>query len=186
MKEHKKNLSVNKDWSLFLDRDGVINKRIPGEYIKRWEEFEILPGTLEAISRFSELFGKIFVVTNQQGIGKGQMTENDLLIIHDQMLNSVTNAGGKIDKIYHCPDLEKSGSFCRKPQIGMALKAKKDYPSVNLKYAVMAGDSASDMKFGRDAGMITVLIGDDLSIAREHPDLVDFHFDDLRALSLAL
>jgi histidinol-phosphate phosphatase family protein len=186
MKELTKSLKINKDWALFLDRDGVINRRIPGDYVKRWEDFEFMPGTLEAMPLFAEIFGKIFVVTNQQGIGKGQMTENDLDAIHAKMLEAITKAGGRIDKIYHCPDLEKSGSLYRKPRIGMALRARKDFPEIKLKKALMAGDSISDMKFGKDAGMITAFISSDPGLAQKHPAIIDYLFDDLKALSLAL
>jgi histidinol-phosphate phosphatase family protein len=186
MKEQRKSLSVNKDWALFLDRDGVINRRIPGDYIKRWDEFEFLPGTLEAIARFSGIFGHIFVVTNQQGIGKGLMTIDSLNSLHQKMVEEIHTAGGHIDKIYFCPDLEKSGSLYRKPAIGMALQARKDFPGIKLNHSVVAGDSISDMKFGRSAGMTTCLIGEDIELARLHYELIDFRFNDLLNLAQTL
>lgn len=186
MKEQKKSLKINREWTLFLDRDGVINRRIPGDYVKRWEDFDFTPGTLEAIARFSEIFGNIFVVTNQQGIGKGQMSEEDLLMLNKHMLEAIKQAGGRIDKVYFCPDLEASGSFFRKPRIGMALRARKEFPGVHFRTSLMAGDSLSDMKFGKSAGMITALIGTDYTLARDHAELVDFHFDSLKELALTL
>ena len=98
-----KNLNIDDTWCLFLDRDGVINKRVEGDYIKKWEEFEFLPGVLEALHIFSGVFDKIFVVTNQQGIGKGLMTEIDLEHIHDEMIQEIKINGGRINKIYHSP-----------------------------------------------------------------------------------
>jgi len=186
MKEQRKSLQINKAWTLFLDRDGVINRRIPGDYVKRWEDFEFLPGTLEAIARFSECFGHIFVVTNQQGIGKGQMTAATLALVHGQMLAAIRQAGGRVDKVYFCPDLEKSGSLFRKPRIGMALQARKEFPGIRFKTSLMAGDTLSDMKFGKSAGMHTALIGTDYLLAKDHASLVDFHFDSLKDLSLSL
>ena len=94
-----KNLSIDKTWSLFLDRDGVINKQIPNDYVKKWAEFEFLPGVLDALPVFNDLFGKIFIVTNQQGIGKGIMTELDLTKLHEQFMYEVVTHGGRINKI---------------------------------------------------------------------------------------
>ncbi len=174
-----KNLNISKNWTLFLDRDGVINRRLVDDYVKSWDEFEFIEGVLDAIKKFSEIFGKVFVVTNQQGIGKGLMTEDTLIEIHRKMADEIAKAGGNIDKVYFCPDLKSSGSFCRKPQIGMGLKARKDFPEINFKRSIMAGDTASDMKFGKRLKMKTVLIGDDLSVASENPALVDFQYDSL-------
>ena len=145
-----------KNWSLFLDRDGVINKRIVGDYIKKVEEFEFLPGVLDAIKIMSGIFKYIFIVTNQQGIGKGLMTAEDLKKVHHYMLNEIIANNGKIDSIYHSPFLATENNNFRKPQIGMALKAKEDFPAVDFSRSLMVGDSFSDMKFGKNAGMITV------------------------------
>lgn len=147
-----------KGWSLFLDRDGVINRRIPGDYVKRIEEFNFNPGAAEAIAVFSKIFRYIFVVTNQQGIGKGLMDEYDLAIIHDYMLEKLRQTGGRIDKVYFCPGLAKDNPACRKPQIGMALQAKADFPDVDFSRSLMIGDSVSDIEFGNNAGMTTYYI----------------------------
>ena len=97
--------------SLFLDRDGVINKKLEGRYVSRWEEFEFMPNALPAVNILSKLFKRIFIVTNQQGIGKGIMSQNDLLFLHQRMIKEVEKASGKIDKIYFCPHLEKDVLF---------------------------------------------------------------------------
>ena len=75
-------LSFNRSWTLFLDRDGVINRRLPGAYVQSWEAFHWLPGALEAIAGLTQNVGRAFVVTNQQGIGKGLMTVASLELIH--------------------------------------------------------------------------------------------------------
>ncbi|MHC1708006.1 MAG: D-glycero-alpha-D-manno-heptose-1,7-bisphosphate 7-phosphatase [Bacteroidales bacterium] len=173
-------------WTLFLDRDGVINQRLHEDYVKSWSEFKFIPGVKDALSVFSPLFRYIFVVTNQQGIGKGLMTEEALSLLHSKMLEDIVSYGGRIDKVYHCPDLEGSGSTYRKPNIGMALKVKKEFPEVNFRRSVMAGDSVSDMKFGRKAGMITVFISDDLPVIRQHHSLIDFAFPDLLTFANSL
>lgn len=167
------------NWTLFLDRDGVINKKIPDDYIKNWAEFEFLPGVLEALSIFNPLFKNIFIVTNQQGIGKGLMLPETLDNIHKEMLSRVKEQGGRIDKIFYCPDLANTGSLYRKPNIGMALQARKEFPGVNLKNAIIAGDSLSDMKFGRKAGMKTVLISAKTDLARDNFRIIDYHYPDL-------
>ncbi len=180
-------LNIDKTWSLFLDRDGVINRRIPGDYVKNWKEFEFLPGTLEAIAVFTEIFGHIFVVTNQQGIGKGVMSETDLELIHDKMIEAVRYEGGHINKVYHSPYREEERSVFRKPNTGMARKAKIDFPDIDLNKSIMIGDSMSDMEFGKNAGMITFYISSDEEIiANENDDLVDFLFPDLLTVAQSL
>ena len=151
--------NINKSWTLFLDRDGVINKKIENDYVKNIGEFEFLPNALHAIVECSKVFGKIIVVTNQQGIGKGLMTESDLNSIHQHLLDKVQQAGGKIDAIYHAPMLAQENSEMRKPNIGMATKAKKEFSNIQFKKSIMVGDSVSDIEFGKKAKMHSFLIG---------------------------
>lgn len=151
---------VDKSWTLFLDRDGVINKRIPGDYVKTIEEFHFLPGVPKAIAQLSKIFGRIIVVTNQQGIGKGLYTREDLLAVHDHMMAGIEKAGGRIDAIYYAPQLASENSPMRKPGTGMAQKAKKDFPEIDFARSIMAGDSASDMEFASGSGMKAVFIGE--------------------------
>ena len=148
------------EWTLFLDRDGVINRRLVDDYVKSWDEFDFLPGVLEAIAIFSQKFKHLFIITNQQGIGKGLMTEADLQEIHQKMLAKIKTAGGNIDAIYFCPSLAKNNSPRRKPNPGMAFQAKEEFTDVNLTQSIMAGDSVSDIEFGKNAGMHTVFIGE--------------------------
>ncbi|MBP5326735.1 MAG: HAD family hydrolase [Bacteroidales bacterium] len=172
--------------SLFLDRDGVINERIVDGYVTKPDDFHIIDGVLEAMALFSKHFDHIFIVTNQQGIGKGLMSEKDLSAIHDFFITEVVNHGGKIDRIYHCPALKSEHSFQRKPSIGMALRARRDYPDVKLHRSVMVGDMPSDMLFGRRAGMTTVLVGPEPVTATQYPYLVDFYYPDLLAYAKSL
>ena len=99
-------LKIDKTWSLFLDRDGVINKRIIDRYVSSWDQFVFLPGVLDAMKILSGGFGKILVVSNQQGIGKGLMTDDDVRNIHIRMAAEIKNGGGIIDKTYYCPFTE--------------------------------------------------------------------------------
>ncbi|GAB6072776.1 D-glycero-alpha-D-manno-heptose-1,7-bisphosphate 7-phosphatase [Venenivibrio stagnispumantis] len=154
-----KTLNIDKTWTLFLDRDGVINRKIDGDYVRNWQQFEFLPKVLEALEILNNIFGKIIIVTNQRGIGRGLMTEKDLLDIHSNVLNILSDKKIKIDKIYYCPhDYEKEDCICRKPKIGMALQAKKDFPDIDFKKSIMVGDSISDIEFGNNASMISILI----------------------------
>jgi histidinol-phosphate phosphatase family protein len=169
--------SINKSWTLFLDRDGVINRQIKGDYVRDISRFEWLPGSQEAITGLSRLFGRIIIVTNQQGIGKGLMTKADLDDIHQYLQNNIKAAGGKIDKIYYCPYLSTENQPCRKPDIGMALQAKADFPDINFEKSIMVGDSVSDMEFGKNAGMKTAMIHE--NGAFNGTVKVDWEFNDL-------
>lgn len=146
-------------WSLFLDRDGVINTRPIGDYVKGPEEFEFIPGVKEALKTLAEIFKPIVVVTNQQGICKGLMTEEDLKEVHQLMLDEILSSGGRLDAIYHCPFLAGDHHPDRKPNTGMALKAREQFPSIDFKRSVMVGDSDTDIIFGKSLGMICVEVG---------------------------
>jgi len=169
------NLRNSEGLTLFLDRDGVINTRLVDDYVKSIADFEFTDGFREALARVSGLFKNIVVVTNQQGIGKGLMTPGTLHDIHSHMIEEVKSAGGRIDKVYYCPDLKNSGSRNRKPEIGMALQAKRDIPAINFRLSVMVGDSESDLKFGRRLKMTTVYI-DNGSTAPLPDHLADYRF----------
>ena len=162
-----------------MDRDGVINRRIEGGYVRTPEELEFLPGAIDAVASLSNYFSHVFVVTNQQGIGKGLMSEDDLSAVHHKLISSVAAAGGRIDRIYHCPSRKEAHDFRRKPNIGMALQARHDYPGINLKESVMIGDAVTDMLFGRRCGMQTILVGEWPEIARHNASLVDYCFSSL-------
>jgi D-glycero-D-manno-heptose 1,7-bisphosphate phosphatase len=186
MKEHRMSLkgwNIDQTWTLFLDRDGVINRRIIGRYVTRWEEFEFLHGVLEASKILARAFGRIVVVSNQQGIGKGIMTEVDLDKIHSSMVRQIEGARGRIDLVLFSPHLKEEGSRMRKPDIGMALEAKRKFPEIDFGKSVMAGDSGSDMMFGRNAGMKTILINNDSEEIEKMNGLYELTFPDLISFS---
>ncbi|GMT46205.1 MAG: D-glycero-alpha-D-manno-heptose-1,7-bisphosphate 7-phosphatase [bacterium] len=174
--------NINKSWTLFLDRDGIINKRIYGGYVQHWEAFEFLPGVPESLAVFSRIFGRIIVITNQQGIGKGIMNEAQLEAVHRKMFVEVEKAGGKIDAVFHCPDVASKPGNCRKPSAFMALKAKKRFPEIDFNKSIMVGDAESDMVFGKNAGMFTILMGDE----PVSPETVDYITRDLPSLATLL
>ena len=166
---------VTHEWTLFLDRDGVINRRIVDGYVTRWEEFEFLPGVLEAIKILSERFKYIFVITNQQGVGKGMMTMEQVDDIHDKMCTEVESYGGLIDGILVCPQLSTDPDNYRKPNPDMAYMACEICPDIDLSKCIMVGDGQTDIEFGRNAGTKTVFIGPENPEADDSfPSLFDF------------
>ncbi|MFI5134767.1 MAG: HAD-IIIA family hydrolase [Chitinophagales bacterium] len=172
--------TTDKSWTLFLDRDGVINKKIENDYIRDLSQFEWLDGVKESLVKCSRLFGKIIIVSNQQGVGKGLMLMKSVEIIHNHIVKTVHDHGGRIDQIYFAPQLKEEDSPMRKPGIGMALQAKKDFPEIDFSKSIMVGDSMSDMEFGNKAGMKTVFITHGKEIKRSEminevsTDLNDF------------
>lgn len=150
---------LNTTWSLFLDRDGVINRRLIDEYVRFVDEFEFIPGVLQGLAKINLFFKYFIVVTNQQGIGKRLMSVADLRNIHEHMVNEIEKAGGRIDEIYFSPHLKGDKNSTRKPEIAMALDAKLDFPDIHFDRSIMVGDSESDMIFGRKLGMKNIFIG---------------------------
>lgn len=177
-----KNLNIDKSWTLFLDRDGVINKKLENDYVKHWIQFEFLENVLIALKTFNAVFGKIVVVTNQQGIGKGYYKTEDLELIHKNMLYELAYGGGRIDKIYFSPYLDSQKHPTRKPGIGMGLEAKKDFPEIDFSKSIIVGDSMSDMEFGRALGMKTIFISEE----RKQDHRIDFNYVSLMELADAL
>lgn len=170
-----KDLHIDTNWTLFLDRDGVINRKLDNDYVKHWIEFEFLDGVHGALKTLRDKFNTIVIVTNQQCIGKGIIRVEDLEIIHKNMLYEINYMGGRIDKVYFSPYLASDNHPTRKPSIGMALQAQKEFDAIDFSKSIIVGDSMSDMEFGRTAGMKTVYISD---TPRQDPK-IDFHVKSL-------
>lgn len=162
---------VDNSWTLFLDRDGVINVRLQDDYVKSYDEFQFLKGSDDAIVSLSKIFGWVFVVTNQQGIGKGLMTESNLIEIHRLMERSVEVKGGSITKIYYAPGLSSPNNYMRKPKPGMALLAQRQHKGVDFSKSIMVGDTDSDILFGSKLGMKTVRIVSEIETVKVEADL---------------
>jgi len=167
---------------LFLDRDGVINKRMMGGYITTWDEFEFLPGVLEGIAAFTKHFDRICIITNQQGIGKGLMTHHDLSLLHTKMKEAISSAGGKIDQIYYCAQLITEKPNCRKPDKAMAKQALLDFPEINFSKSIMIGDTIGDLKFAKNTGMTAVLLENEYSSKLEK-SICDYSIHNLTELT---
>ena len=176
--------NINQSWTLFIDRDGVVNDEKEADYIHSWEEFKFYDGVKEAFNIFNKKFGIIVMVTNQRGIAKGLTKLKDLHVIHRNMVQEIEDAGGRIDKIYFCAEMESPN---RKPNPGMGLEALKDFPEIDLSKTVMIGNTLSDMKFGRNLG---VAINIFLPTTRKEVDLkhsdIDLVFENLISVAKAL
>ncbi len=147
--------------AVFLDRDGVINKKPQeGEYVTCWEGFQFLPRVVEAIAQLNRAGFYVIVITNQRCIAKGLMTVAELEKIHQRMSKSLAERGARIDAIYYCPHGMKPICRCRKPAPGMFVDAARDY-GIELSASWMIGDSDIDIEAGRNAGCKTARLLDE-------------------------
>ena len=154
-----KTWGIDESWTLFLDRDGVINHETFENYITKPEEFKFLEGVQDAIAFLSNIFTKIIVVTNQQGVGKGIMSENDLIEVNDYMHEQIKIKGGRLDAIYYATELSGTKGGLRKPGRGMVDLAKKNFPEIDFEKSIIIGNSSSDIELGNHLGMKTIYIG---------------------------
>jgi histidinol-phosphate phosphatase family protein len=172
---------IDSSWTLFLDRDGVINEDVVGDYIKEWESFVFRAGTLEAISILSPLFARVIIVSNQRGVEKGLMTRAELDKITNNMLLAIEEAGGKIDQVFYCTSLNNQDPN-RKPNSGMAMQAKEMFPEIDFSKSIMVGNMPSDMWFGKNIDAYTVYLP---TRPDENPEAhtVDASYKDLLAFA---
>lgn len=178
---------IDKTWTLFLDRDDVINKRRIDDYVRSWGEFEFLDGALEALAILNRHFARIVIVSNQQGVGKGLMTQSDLDDIHERMRQEIRSHGGDIHAIYTATILkEHDTEGKRKPGLWMAHSVQKDFPDIDFAKSIMVGDSVSDMHFGRNAGMVNVFIGSTKGLDKTEADHIDICYPTLLAYAHAI
>ena len=150
--------------TLFLDRDGVINKKLEQRYVTNIDEFVFVKNSDIAIRKLHKIFKRILIVTNQQGIGKGIMTEDDLNLLHLQMQRKLSVDFDLIDKIYFCPCLEVDNCNCRKPKTGMLENAKLDFPDMKIEDSFLVGDSDSDIIAGKKFGLSTIKVSSEFTL----------------------
>lgn len=170
--------AIDNQWTLFLDRDGVINHEQHLGYVNTWEEFSFYTGVEEAIRIFAAHFKYIIVITNQRGVGKGITSFENLGLIHRNMKVAISKSGGRIDAIYFCPDIDNS-SPNRKPQKGMAMQAKYDFKDIDFTKSIMVGNTYSDMEFGRNIGAKTIFIPSTIKDADPADKRIDALFNSL-------
>jgi D-glycero-D-manno-heptose 1,7-bisphosphate phosphatase len=148
-------------FAVFLDRDGVINRRAPeGSYIGNVGEFELLPGVVQALSALQAAGATLLVVTNQRGVARGLIDPADLSAIHGALEESLGDAGVSLGGIYVCPH-EKGTCDCRKPGVGLFLQAQAEHPWIDFGSSEMIGDSLGDVRAGQKLGLRNWLVGEE-------------------------
>jgi D-glycero-D-manno-heptose 1,7-bisphosphate phosphatase len=180
--------SAGSAWSgtlrtIFLDRDGVLNEKMPeGSYVRAWSDFRVLPGAPEAVARLNRAGIRVIVVSNQRGIALGLYSSADVEAIHANLQDVLKADGAHVDAFYFCPH-DKEACNCRKPLPGMFEQAQLDFPDISASTSAMIGDSLSDIEFGRRLGMGTVFIEGDAERqkagAEKAAELADAHFASL-------
>ena len=146
-------------WTVFLDRDGTINRKAPeGDYVRNPESLVLLDGAAAAIGRLRAAGARVVVVTNQRGVALGRMSLADLGAVNDRLGRELAAAGTEIDGIYSCPH-DVDSCDCRKPGPGLFLQAVDDHPQIDLGGSAVVGDSLADIQAGARFGMVTVLLG---------------------------
>jgi len=147
--------------TLFLDRDGVLNEKMPeGRYVTSWEEFHLLPGVAEVIGRLNCAGLRVVVVSNQRGIALGLYASVDVEAIQSALQKFLKEHKAHVDGFYFCPH-DKGQCNCRKPLSGLFEQAVAEFPEITAETSAMIGDSYSDIEFGRRLGMLTVFIEGD-------------------------
>jgi D-glycero-D-manno-heptose 1,7-bisphosphate phosphatase len=169
--------------TIFLDRDGVLNEKMPeGRYVRSWNEFHLLPGVTHAIRQLNQSGQRVIVVSNQRGIALGLYSAADLAAIHSQLQAELWNHGAHVDGIYCCPH-DKGQCNCRKPLPGLFEQAVEEFPDITSATCAMVGDSLSDIEFGHRLGMLTVLVnGGNLlhsCCGQQAAELANLRFPDL-------
>jgi|TARA_B110000503_G_C7165135_1_gene421500 histidinol-phosphate phosphatase family protein len=160
MSEHKPFLSENlADFTIFLDRDGVINLPIVDDYAKQPNDFILGDGVLVALEKLQQMVKRLVMVTNQQGVHRKVMNEKDLENVHLKLYNSLKNKGlSYFDASFYAPYLKEESHEWRKPKNGMLLKAKSYFPDIDWSKAIMVGDSPGDMQLADTLGITKVKI----------------------------
>jgi D-sedoheptulose 7-phosphate isomerase len=143
--------------AVFLDRDGVINENLDGDYVKSWREFAFIPGAIEAIKRLTNGGWDLIVISNQSGINRGIVSAETVEDVHGRMLREICSAGGRIKALYYCPHRPDENCDCRKPEPGLVLKAAEEH-DIDLGASYLVGDAIRDIEAGVRAGCRTILV----------------------------
>jgi len=155
---------MNKSKSVFLDRDGVLNKN-KDDYVKNISELEIFPFISEPIKKLQSAGFKIIVITNQSAINRGLMTKKHLNEIHEKIQSFLIQHNTKIDYFYYCPHTPAQNCSCRKPKTGLLLKAIDDF-LIDIPNSWFIGDRDSDIQAGQSAGCKTLKIQHDFNLVK--------------------
>ena len=137
--------------TVFVDRDGVVNKRLVDDWVKSYDEFEFLPKSIDGLKLLKDAGCRLILVTNQRGIALNLFSEEDLSEIHKSMNDDLKSFAVEFDAIYFCPHDRHENCKCRKPEPGMLIQAANDF-SLTLNECIMMGDSPSDESASVSAG----------------------------------
>ena len=141
--------------SIFLDRDGVINKEI--NYLHKIKDFEFIPGVFDACIYLNNLGYKIIIITNQSGIARGYFKESDYQVLTQWMVNQFNKNNIDILDVFHCPHGQDSPCKCRKPKPGMLIEAKIKH-NIIMEDSWMIGDKENDIKAAINAGISNTIL----------------------------
>lgn len=169
---------------VFLDRDGVINRKLPeGEYVSSWKQFHLLPGAEAAIAALNRSGRRVIVVTNQRGVALGLYTEADIEATHFALRQHLAAHHAHIDAFYYCPH-DKNRCDCRKPGTGMFEQAFRDFPDASAANSIVIGDSLSDIEAARTLHMPAIFIEGDPEVQKSGAEKAE-QLADAVAASLA-
>ncbi len=172
--------SIDNTWTLFLDRDGVIVEENEGTYLTDPADVKLMPEAGEVIHSLNSIFYKIIEVTNQKCIGLGILSKSGFHEVQDEIAKQLAEKDARLDKCYYAPGLDLSDPL-RKPNTGMAIMAKEDFPEIDFEKSIMIGNNLSDMEFGKKMGMHTIFIS---TTKPKFSDLsnepIDEQYDDLK------
>ena len=163
-----KRKTAAKSPAIFLDRDGVINRRRP-DYVLTWAQFKFLPDILPALRRLSTLHLPMIVISNQSAVGRGLLTSSVLRRITELMYKAMDNDGTCLTAAYFCTHTPNQGCLCRKPKPGLLQAAAADF-NIDLRHSIFIGDSDSDAQAAITAGCQPVLFGRSLNLSADAVD----------------
>ena len=156
--------------NVFLDRDGVINRKAPeGQYVGYWKDFQVLPGAESAIASLNRSGRRVIVITNQRGVALGRYTCADVEELHLKLQEHLANHEARIDAFYYCPH-DKHECDCRKPRTGLFQQAFRDFPDASMENSIVIGDSISDVEAARNLGLPAIFIQGDPSTQKPGSD----------------
>jgi D-glycero-D-manno-heptose 1,7-bisphosphate phosphatase len=158
--------------AIFIDRDGVINRRRAGDYVLHWSQFIFIPGIRGALKELAVLGLPIIVISNQSAVGRGFLDPSVLANITARMHQSLLRDGVPITAVYYCTHTPEDVCVCRKPRPELLRRAATDF-SVNLSDSVFIGDSDADMRAAEAAGCPAVLFGPGLTECSDSSDWAD-------------
>jgi len=143
--------------TVFLDRDGVINKNSENDYVKTWDEFRFIPKAKEAIRALTDAHWDTIIISNQAGVGKGVMSAQAVEEINTRMIDEIERGGGEVKAVYYCPHRQDEGCECRKPKPGMLLRAACEH-LIEVSESYLIGDKITDIQAGAQVGCTTILV----------------------------